>query len=158
MEAMWAAIAGAALGGILAFVAAEWSFRRARGIAEDEAVRKELHVLDGLINEIAVAMRMAGEESPTALPVAYLHDAMPLRRYMDKAQEGAFGDYAQAALRYNGRVLRIVSYGMGKRAAGLSPGSETPDKHAKLVMDTGPVARDRLVELRDKRVEGLRKK
>jgi hypothetical protein len=98
---------------------------------------------------------MARERSPTALPVAYLHDAMPLRRYMNEAQEGAFSNYAQAALRYNGRVLRIVSYGMGTRAAGRFPGSEKPGSHAELVMETGSVARDRLMELRDKRAGSL---
>lgn len=80
---------------------------------------------------------MAERASPTPLPVDYLRDATSLRRYMTEPQKEAFRDYAQAVLRYNGRVDRIVAYGIGKRARGDEPGSEKPNTHAEEVKQAG---------------------
>ena len=151
MEQIWAALVGALLGGLLALVAAEWSFRRARGIATDEAKHRELVTLEGLITEIQVAIGIAGRASPTPLPTAYLHDSMPLRAHLDEPSASALLGYAQATLRYNGRVARIVAYGMGKRAAGKAPGSERPEDHAKEVESAGRLAATRLREFVERR-------
>jgi hypothetical protein len=147
MSELWAALGGALLGGLLTLVAAEWSYRRARAAAEIEANRQDAAVLDGLIAEIEASERVAREVSATHLPVDYLGRAMPLRRYMDPEEEAAFAAYAQAVLRYNGRVERIIAYGTGKRAAGLSPGAEKPKQHAPEVVRTAPEARKRLSAL-----------
>jgi hypothetical protein len=151
MEQIWAALIGAVVGGLIAFGAAEWSFRRARGIAAAEANRKDLAILEGLITEIEVAIEIAARASTTPLPTAYLNDSMPLRTSMAPAQASALQGYAYAALRYNGRVARIVAYGMGKRAAGKAPGSERPEEHGKEVARAGHLAADQLRELVERR-------
>jgi hypothetical protein len=129
-----AALAGTTLGGVLAFVAAAWSFRSIRRQAETDAARRERDLLRGLISEIGDCIGLAKEESATLLPVAYLHDAMPLRLSMDTPQREVVDAYANAVLRYNGRVKRLVSFGGGKRAAGESPGAEKISKHAPSVL------------------------
>lgn len=150
MDQIWAALLGAVIGGLLAFGAAEWSFRRARGIAAAEADHKERAIFQGLIAEIHLAMEIAARASPTPLPTAYLNASMPLRVKMDEGEAVAVQSYAQAALRYNGRVARIVAYGMGKRASGKAPGSERPENHAEEVQRAGRLATEKLGELMDR--------
>jgi hypothetical protein len=150
-----AALAGAALGGLIAFVATLWGMRLARRAAEAEAARQEIAVLEGFISEIELSKVLADRASPTALPVEYLHAAMPLYRTMDAEQLSILRTYSQAVLRYNGRVTRIIEYGAAKRAAGESPGSEKPESHAKEVQEAVPAARDKLMEVVNERSRRL---
>jgi hypothetical protein len=133
VDAFWAAVVGAVVGGLLALAAAEWSFRRALALTESQTARHEAEVLDGLLHEIEVVLKMAEQETSSPLPIDFLRQATPLRQYMSATQRDAFSDYAQAVLRYNGRVERLVAYGAGKRAAGMAPGAEKPKSHAKEV-------------------------
>jgi hypothetical protein len=143
---------------LLALVAAEWSFRRSRAIRDAELAKYELDVLGGLVHEVEVSLAMAERASPTPLPVGFLRDATALRRYMTELQRNAFRDYSQAVLRYNGRVERLVSYGIGKRAAGLSPGSEKPTSHAKEVQKAGADALALFNDLLDERQRAFQKR
>jgi hypothetical protein len=151
VEGVVAALAGAALGFALSFIAAERSFRRARDIAEADVARQELAVLEGLTYEIEVCLTMAVRISPTPLPVAYLHEAIPLCRHMNQAQLDDFQNYWQAVLRYNGRVDRLIAYGAAKRARGESPGSEKPRAHAVEVVLAVPAAYSRVRDLANDR-------
>jgi hypothetical protein len=147
MGEVWAALAGAAVGGMLAWAAAEWSFRRTRLLAKADSQRRELDILDGLAAEVALNVAIAEKASATDLRVAYLHEAMPLSRDMNTAQATALREYARAVEPYNGRVHRIVSYGMGERAAGKNPGAQKPTEHATYVLSAAPAALERLSEL-----------
>ena len=148
VEPLWAAIAGAVVGGALSLGAAEWAFRRARAAAAADERRRELSLLEGVLLEVEAAMELAARASPTMLPIDYLNQAMPLRAHMNPEERVAFRTYTQAVLRYNGRVTRIIAYGMGKRAAGESPGSEKPIDHAEEVREAGVFALERLDGLR----------
>ena len=158
MTELTAALAGAALGGVLAFLAAEWGIRRTERVAEAEKVRQEIAVLEGLIFETEIAEDLAEGRHATALPVAYLNAAIPLHHSMGAEQLDALRTYSNAVLRYNGRVIRLIEYGGGKRASGQSPGAEKVDTHASLVQQAAPVARDKLRELADSRKQRLNKR
>jgi hypothetical protein len=130
------------LGGILALVTAVWSFRSARKLAEQDAARRELDVLRGLIVEIDDAPSIAERRSATPLPSMYLREVMPLRFHMQRNDGRPVDSYARAVMRYNGRVERLIAFGEGKRAAGVEPGAEKVDKeHAELVAESGRQAR-----------------
>ena len=155
MEQLLAALAGAALGGVIALAAAEWSFRRSQGLARRLRLNEDVETLDGLISEVGLASAVAQRASPTPIPVDYLTAARRIRNRMDLEQSAAFLDYSQAVQRYKGRVERIVAYGIGKRAAGESPGSEKPERHAEEVLEVAPAAEERLVELRHRLHAGI---
>jgi hypothetical protein len=140
MSEVVAAVIGAVVGGLIAFGSAAWAFRRARDLTEREAAEARAKLVEGLLSEIAVASAIAREASSTPLPVECLGQVMTLFSRMSASQSAAFTTYAQSALRYNGRVSRIVAYGMGKRAAGQSPGAEKPEEQATNVLAAASVA------------------
>ena len=141
-EAVWAALAGGALGGILALVATVLSVRNARKLAEQDAARRELDVLRGLLVEIHAALSLAEIRSATPLPAMFLREVMPLRFHMQPSDGDKVDAYATAVMRYNGRVERLIAFGEGKRAAGRTPGAEKVDEeHAKLATMSGREAR-----------------
>src|SRR4051794_32360898 len=102
MTEVWAALAGGALGGMLALLTAVWSFKSARRLAEQDAGRRELEVLQGLIVEIEDVLSIAKLASAVRLPSVYLREVMPLRFHMEQTHRDAIDRYARAVMRYNG--------------------------------------------------------
>src|SRR3954451_5206768 len=138
MAEVSAALVGGVVGGVLALVTAMWSVRATRKFTEQEAARRELDALRGLIVEIDDAISIARDKSATPLPTTYLQDVMPLRFHMEQEHRKIVDSYSRAVLRYNGRVERLIAFGEGKRAAGESPGAEkVGSQHAAPVTASG---------------------
>ena len=160
-EAVWAALAGGALGGILALVATMLSVRNARKLAEQDAARRELDVLWGLLVEMHAALSLAEVRSATPLPAMFLREVMPLRFHMPPSDGEKLDSYATAVMRYNGRVERLIAFGEGKRAAGGKPGAEKVDEeHAELVTMSGRQARvpiDTLATTKDRELQASKR-
>lgn len=118
-----------------------WSFRRAAREARHERLSAEKNSLRALDMEIAVVAQLIHEESPSSLPTNLLTAVLGSVHHMAPEEQSALIDYSQAVLRYNSRVVRLIAYGAGKRAAGKEPGPEAPTKHAEIVKKTIPAAR-----------------
>jgi hypothetical protein len=133
-------IAAAVIGAVAALGGAAWTFRHAAEESRRERLSSEMMSMRALRMEINVAAEIAEEMSPSRLPTQMLQAAMAGIHHMENAQQESIIRYSQSALRYNGRVERIIAYGSGKRAFGKSPGSEKPENQAGRVLESIPPA------------------
>ncbi|WP_327722268.1 hypothetical protein OG381_47980 [Streptomyces sp. NBC_00490] len=133
-------LGSAAIGAAAAVGGGYWSFRRVARESRQEQLGAEVAALRAVDMELAVALEIAEERSPTALPTQMLVAALPSIHHMTDAQRAKLIEYSQSALRYNGRVERLVAYGAGKRAFGRTPGAEKPESQAVRVLAAGPPA------------------
>jgi hypothetical protein len=133
-------IAAAVIGAVAALGGAAWTFHHTAEESRRERLSGEMASVRALRVEINVASEIAKEISPTLLPTHMLEAAMSSIHHMGHDQQEAITRYSQSALRYNGRVQRIIAYGSGKRAFGESPGSERPEQQAARVIEAIPSA------------------
>jgi hypothetical protein len=133
-------LVGAGLGAGGAVYGARWSFYKVAQEGAKERLSAEAAGLRAVDMELAAAMEIARAQSPTDLPVQMLVAALPSVHHMTHDQRAKVIEYFQNALRYNGRVQRIIAFGQGKRAFGQRPGAEKPKDQAERVVATGPRA------------------
>lgn len=131
-------IAAAVIGAVAALGGAAWTFHHTAEESRRERISGEMASMRALRMEMNVASEIVKEMSPTLLPTQMLEAAMASIHHMENDQQEAIIRYSQSALRYNGRVQRIIAYGSGKREFGKSPGSERPERQAARVLEAIP--------------------
>lgn len=138
---LFAALAGATLGGLLTILAtAAFEQRRDR---QEQARRFRLRraQLDAFAIEVGAVERVATSGSVAEVPSAAL-----LSAYGELSEVGVSPEvvtnYFHAVLRYNGRVRRIIAYEAGNRAAGEDPGVVRVEKQAPPLVEAARTMRE----------------